>query len=172
MNFLKITLVFRFIFQYLINIVISLLTCTKKYDMTTFIILKDNIERIKDIYYEKHHNIKRYHDGKRTYYKVKDFPEIQELINIIPGVKKDSAVIYVMDFPMTIKPPKAYKNRWLRYELVLRGGRGCIIDTGKECKMVMDGNDILYDPSCRHKYVKRSIFTRLSLALDVDRFAL
>lgn len=156
----------------IINFINAVITYTKKYDKSRFKILRDNYEKIRDIYYDEHHHLEREHDGKRIYYKVSDFPEIQKMIDTIPGVKKNSAFIYVMDFPMTISPKKEKNNRWVRYELVLRGGRGCIFDTWRQRRIINDGSDIIFDPASRHKYIKRSVYTRLSLVVDVDRFKL
>jgi hypothetical protein len=140
----------------------------KKYDLSRFDILRDNVERIKEIYYDEHHNVKRHHDGKRIYYNVKNFPEIQKLIDHIPGVDAKTAKIYVMDFPMTCAPKLKKERGWMRYELVLRGGRGCVFATRNKRKIVEDGQDTIYDPRVTHKYFKRSILTRLSLVIDVS----
>lgn len=140
----------------------------KRYDLSRFDILRDNVERIKDVYYDEHHSVKRHHDGKRFYYNVKNFPEIQEMIETIPGVDTKSAKIYVMDFPMSFAPRLKRERGWMRYELVLRGGRGCIFATKNKRKIIEDGRDILYDPRVVHKYFKRSILTRLSLVIDVS----
>lgn len=147
-----------------------LMSWFQNYDTNKFQILRDNFEYIRDVYYQEHNALERQHDGKRFYYEVKNFPRIQELIDKIPGIKKNSGRIYVMDFPMFIRPKKERMSRWVRYELVLRGGRGCVFETWKHRKMLPDGSDVIYDPSFSHRYLKRSIFTRLSLVVDVDRF--
>lgn len=140
----------------------------KKYDLSRFDILRDNVERIKQIYYDEHHSVKRWHDGKRNYYKVKEFPEIQNMIDIIPGVDRTSAKIYVMDYPMTCTPKLKRERGWMRYELTLRGGRGCVLDTG-DCRiMIPDGLGFLYNPRRYHRYIKRSIMSRISLVIDVS----
>lgn len=140
----------------------------KKYDLSRFDILRDNVERIKQIYYDEHHSVKRWHDGKRNYYKVKEFPEIQNMIDIIPGVDRTSAKIYVMDYPMTCAPKLKRERGWMRYELTLRGGRGCVLDTG-DCRiMIPDGSGFLYNPRRYHRYIKRSIMSRISLVIDVS----
>ena len=137
----------------------------KNYDLSRFDILRDNVEKIKDIF---HHGVKRYHDGKRNYYKVKSFPEIQRMIETIPGVDVTSAKIYVMDYPMTCAPHLKKERGWMRYELVLKGGRGCFLDLGHTRKVIMDGQDLLYDPRRYHRYIKRSILSRVSLVIDVS----
>jgi hypothetical protein len=140
----------------------------KKYDLSKFDILRDNVEKIRDIYYDEHNNVKRHYDGKSFYYNVKNFPEIQRMIDTIPGVDTKTAKIYVMDFPMTFVPKLKKRRGWLRYEIVLRGGRGCVLATNNKRKTIEDGHDTIYDPMMSHKYIKRTILTRLSLIIDVS----
>jgi len=159
--------------RFITNVCTRIYTCTTKYNTEKFKSLREKVEEIKEIYYREYHDIKHRDDGKRIFYKTRDFPEIQNILDKIPGIKEDSGIICVMNFPMNVRPPRTHNNRWLRYELVLRGGKGCILDArGGERIIISDGCDTIFDPSRYHKYIKRSVFTRLSLVFDVDRFTL
>ena len=155
-----------------LKFITGIYTRTKKYNTEKFKPLREKVEEIKEIYYREYCDIKRRDDGKRVFYRTRDFPEIQNILDKIPGIKKDSGIICVMNFPMNVRPPRTHNNKWLRYELVLRGGKGCILDACGERKIISDGRDTIFDPSRYHKYIKRSVFTRLSLVFDVDRCTL
>ena len=158
--------------RFITNVCTRIYTCTTKYNTEKFKPIREKVEEIKEIYYREYHDIKSRDDGKRVFYRTRDFPEIQNILDKIPGIKKDSGIICVMNFPMNVRPPRTHNNRWLRYELVLRGGKGCILDACGERRIISDGCDAIFDPSRYHKYIKRSVFTRLSLVFDVDRFTL
>ena len=104
------------------------------------------------------------------YYEVKDFPEVQKIIDQIPCVDKDTAKFAVIEGPMTIAPHRAESNLMLRYHLTIKGGKHCVLYTSNGGHHHEPGKDYLFDHSRVHSLVKRSFQRRVVLILDVHRF--
>jgi len=104
------------------------------------------------------------------YYKVKDFPEVQKIIDQIPCVDKDTGMFAVIEGPMTISAHRAESNLALRYHLTIKGGKHCVLYTSNGGHHHEPGKDFLFDHSRFHRLVKRSLQKRVVLILDVNRF--
>ena len=104
------------------------------------------------------------------YYEVKDFPEIQKIIDTIPCVDKEGAKFAVIEGPMTIAPHRAESNLLLRYHLTMKGGDDCTLYTSNDVHKHESRKDFLFDHSRFHSLDKRGLQTRVVLILDVHRF--
>jgi len=109
-------------------------------------------------------------NDKYYYYKVRDFPEIQKIIDQIPCVDKETAKFAVMDAPMTIPAHRAESNMMLRYHLTVKSGRDCMLYTEYEAHRHQSGHEFLFDHSRYHRVVKRGFQKRVVLILDIHRF--
>jgi len=104
------------------------------------------------------------------YYKVKDFPEVQKIIEQIPCIDKETAKFAVMDRPMTIPAHRAESNLMLRYHLTIKSGKDCVLYTEYDRHVHKPGQDFLFDHSRFHRLVKRGFQKRVVLILDIHRF--
>ena len=107
---------------------------------------------------------------KYYYYEVKDFPEVQKIIDQIPCIDKETAKFAVIEGPMTIPAHRAESNLLLRYHLTIKGGKSCILHTEYDAHNHTPGKDFLFDHSRFHRLVKRSLEKRVVLILDIHRF--
>jgi|TARA_R110002153_G_scaffold72772_1_gene190109 hypothetical protein len=104
------------------------------------------------------------------YYKVADFPILNDLIKQIPCVYHDTAVFAVMDGPMSIAPHRAETNIWLRYHITIESSGDCTLYTDKGPHEHREGEDFLFDHARIHSVDKRDTGRRVVLILDVKRF--
>jgi len=104
------------------------------------------------------------------YYEVRDFPEVQKIIDQVPCVDKETAKFAVIDGPMTIPAHRAESNLMLRYHLTIKGGKHCVLYTSNGGYLHKPGKDFLFDHSRFHRLVKRSLEKRVVLILDIHRF--
>lgn len=107
---------------------------------------------------------------KYYYYKVKDFPEVQKIIDQIPCIDKSTAKFAVIDAPMSIPAHRAESNLMLRYHLTIKSGTDCVLYTEYGPHRHRPGQDFLFDHSRFHRLVKRGFQKRVVLILDIHRF--
>lgn len=111
-------------------------------------------------------------NDKYYYYKVKDFPKIQQLIDVIPCVDKETGVFSVIEGPLIIPPHRAESNTQLRYHLTIESGKDCVLDTENGSYLHLTGEQFLFDHSRYHKVTKRGTSRRVVLILDIHRIQL
>ena len=107
---------------------------------------------------------------KYYYYNVKDFPEIQKIIDQIPCVDKETAKFAVMDAPINIPAHRAESNLTLRYHLTIQSGRDCVLYTEYESHVHQPTEAFLFDHSRYHRVTKSGFKRRVVLILDIFRF--
>jgi len=119
------------------------------------------------------HDLDRWFDNNEGYYyyEVKDFPIIQNIIDEVPCVDKESAKFAVIEGPMTIAPHRAESNLLLRYHLTMKGGDDCILYTSNGMHKHEPRKDLLFDHSRIHSLEKQGAQKRVVLILDVHRFS-
>ena len=104
------------------------------------------------------------------YYKVRDFPYIQSIINNIPSVDKDTGVIAVIDGPLVIPPHRAESNLQLRYHMTLEGDGDCTLHLWDKTHTHKTGEEFMFDHARYHSVEKLGSSRRVTLILDVNRF--
>ena len=104
------------------------------------------------------------------YYKVGDFPILNDLIKQIPCVYEETALFAVMDGPMYIAPHRAETNLLLRYHITIEGGGDCTLYTDSGIHEHREGEEFLFDHARIHSVDKRGTQRRVVLILDVKRF--
>jgi len=109
-------------------------------------------------------------NDKYYYYNVKDFPEIQKIIDQIPCVDKETAKFAVMDAPINIPAHRAESNLTLRYHLTIQSGRDCLLYTEYESHVHQPREAFLFDHSRYHRVTKSGFKRRVVLILDIFRF--
>lgn len=164
------------------NTIIDIFMYKSKYNVYDFSGLwkvKANFEFITRNYEENVSNAKKhyFHDldkwfikNKRYYYyKVSDFPQIQQILEEIPCVDKTTAMFAVMDAPIIIPAHKAESNTQLRYHMTIKSGKDCKLMTHNQTHVHNIGDEIIFDHSRYHKVVKTGYHRRVTLILDIDR---
>jgi len=109
-------------------------------------------------------------NDKYYYYKVRDFPYIQSIINNIPSVDKDTGVIAVIDGPLVIPPHRAESNLQLRYHMTLEGDGDCTLHLWDKKHVHKTGEEFMFDHARYHSVEKLGSSRRVTLILDVNRF--
>lgn len=109
-------------------------------------------------------------NAKYYYYKACFFPQLYNLLRQIPSIRKDTAVIAVMEGPHYIPAHRAESNLYLRYHLTIKGGGECTLYTDTGNHSHDEGSEFLFDHSRYHEVIKPSGGTRVVLILDVHRF--
>ena len=120
---------------------------------------------------------KYYHDldpwfeknGGYYYYKVKDFPLLNSLVNQIPCIYKDTATFAVIEGPMVLHPHRAESNELLRYQLTIQGDGDCTLYTDRGGFVQNEGEDFFFDHGRYHELDKTGSGRRVLLILDVHR---
>jgi len=107
---------------------------------------------------------------KYYYYKACYFPKLYTLLRQIPCIRKDTAVIAVMEGTHHIPAHRAESNLYLRYHLTIKGGGECTLYTDTGNHSHDEGSKFLFDHSRYHEVKKPSDGTRVVLILDVHRF--
>jgi len=139
-----------------------------------------NFGKIRRYFFETEYSAKRhyFHDmdpwfsknDKYYYYKVRDFPYIQSIINEIPSVDKDTGIIAVIDGPLTIPPHRAESNLQLRYHMTLEGDGDCTLYLWDKKHVHKTGEEFMFDHARYHSVEKLGSSRRVTLILDVNRF--
>ena len=107
---------------------------------------------------------------KYYYYKACYFPKLYTLLRQIPCIRKDTAVIAVMEGAHHIPAHRAESNLYLRYHLTIKSGGECTLYTDTGNHSHDEGSEFLFDHSRYHEVKKPSDGTRVVLILDVHRF--
>jgi aspartyl/asparaginyl beta-hydroxylase (cupin superfamily) len=120
------------------------------------------------------HNLDKWFtpNDKYYYYKVRDFPKIQEFIERIPCVDKDTGIFSVIEGPLVIPPHRAESNTQLRYHLTIESGKDCVLDTENGSHLHLTGEQFLFDHARYHKVTKNGTARRVVLILDIHRIQL
>jgi hypothetical protein len=139
-----------------------------------------NFGKIRREFFERERGVQRhyFHDmdpwfPKSTryyYYKVRDFPFLQSVIDTIPKVDKETGVIAVIEGPMTIAPHRAESNLQLRYHMTLEGSGDCTLFLRDQKHVHKTGDEFIFDHSRYHSLEKSGSERRITLILDVNRF--
>jgi len=103
------------------------------------------------------------------FYKVEDFPILNDLINQIPIIYRETALFAVSDGPLIIPPHRAESNSLLRYHLTIESSGDCTLYTERGIHEHREGDDFLFDHSRYHEVVKTDSGRRVVLILDVKR---
>lgn len=109
-------------------------------------------------------------NDKYYYYNVCDFPLIQNIINKIPSVDKETGVIAVIEGPMHIPAHRAESNLQLRYHMTLEGDGDCTLYTWTHEHVHETGEEFMFDHAKYHSVEKLGSSRRVTLILDVNRF--
>lgn len=104
------------------------------------------------------------------YYKVRDFPFLQSIVDNIPSVDKETGVIAVIDGPLVIPPHRAESNLQLRYHMTLEGDGDCTLFTRRGRHVHKLGEEFMFDHALYHSVQKSGSGRRVTLILDVNRF--
>ena len=107
---------------------------------------------------------------KYYYYKACYFPKLYTLLRQIPCIRKDTAVIAVMEGAHHIPAHRAESNLYLRYHLTIKSGGECTLYTNTGNHSHDEGSEFLFDHSRYHEVKKTGSGTRAVLILDVHRF--
>jgi len=109
-------------------------------------------------------------DRKYYYYKACYFPKLYTLLRQIPCIRKDTAVLAVMEGAYEIPAHRAESNLYLRYHLTIKSGGECTLYTDTGNHSHDEGSEFLFDHSRYHEVKKPGNGTRVVLILDVHRF--
>ena len=117
------------------------------------------------------HEADQWFDKNDSYYfyKAEDFPFLNNLIDQIPIIHKETALFAVVDGPLIIPPHRAESNSLLRYHLTIESGGDCTLYTEKGPHEHREGEDFLFDHSRYHEVMKTGNGRRVVLILDVKR---
>lgn len=117
------------------------------------------------------HEADPWFDKNDSYYfhKVEDFPILNNLIDQISIIHKETALFAVVEGPLVIPPHRAESNSLLRYHLTIESDGDCTLYTEKGPHKHIEGEDFLFDHSRYHEVVKTDNNRRVVLILDVKR---
>lgn len=165
------------------NTLIDIFMYRSSYDVRKFDglkILRPTCKEIREEYESMSKKFKKiyFHDedpwfppNKRYYYyKACYFPKLYRLLKRIPCIRKDTAVVAVMEGPQNIAPHRAESNLYLRYHLTIKGGGKCTLYTENGKHSHDEGSEFLFDHSRYHEVKKPGEGTRVVLILDVTRW--
>jgi hypothetical protein len=107
---------------------------------------------------------------KYYYYKACYFPKLYSILKQIPCIRKDTAILAVMEGVHNIPAHRAESNLYLRYHLTIKGGGKCTLYTDTGNHSHDEGSEFLFDHSRYHEVKKPSEGTRVVLILDVTRW--
>ena len=155
--------------------------CSSEHDAFDLWPIGFNFGKIRREFFERQSAVQRhyFHDmdpwfPKNTgyyYYKVKDFPILQSIIDTIPRVDKETGVIAVIEGPMTIAPHRAESNLQLRYHITLEGSGDCTLHLWDKKHVHKTGDEFIFDHARYHSLEKTGSDVRVTLILDVNRWA-
>ena len=162
------------------NTLVDLLFARREYYPFDLWEIGYNFGKIRRCFYENENNVKKhyFHDTdpwfdkneNYYYYKVSDFPLIQNIINNIPSVDKETGVIAVIEGPMNIPPHRAESNLQLRYHMTIEGDGDCTLYTWNKKYTHITGEEFMFDHALYHSVEKSGSSRRVTLILDVNRF--
>lgn len=165
------------------NTIVDIFMYKPTYDTHKFNGLKNLQPRHKEIReeYDKYsHKFKKiyYHEEdpwfpsskNYYYYKASYFPKLYNYLLNIPCIRKDTAMLAVMEGAYEIPPHRAESNLYLRYHLTIKSGGECTLYTDTGNHSHDEGSEFLFDHSRYHGVKKAGNGTRVVLILDVHRF--
>ncbi len=149
------------------------------HDFTGLWLIKFHYKKIKKEFDEisKTLNKNYFHDSDHWFdkndnyyfYRVKDFPVTNSLVQQIPSIYKNTAVFAVIEGPMYIAPHRAETNFLLRYHLTIQSEDTCTLYTYNKSHVHEDGQAFLFDHARYHEVNKPGNGKRVVLILDVRR---
>lgn len=134
--------------------------------------IREEFERVSPILKKRHQHDEDVWSEKNDgyyYYKVKDFPLLNSLVNQIPCIYKDTAMFVVIEGPMVLPPHRAESNELLRYQLTIQGDGDCTLYTDRGTFVQHEGEDFFFDHGRYHELIKTGEGKRVLLILDVHR---
>jgi hypothetical protein len=162
------------------NTLVDLFFGKKQYDTFDIWEIGFNFGKIRRTFFENEHKVPRHYfhvldpwfppNENYYYYKVSDFPFIQNIVNNISCVDKETGVIAVIEGPLTIPPHRAESNLQLRYHMTLDGDGDCTLYLWDTKHVHKTGEEFMFDHARYHSVEKLGSSRRVTLILDVNRF--